>query len=315
MGGYAKTALLLAAMTGLFVGAGYLLGGQSGMVIAFGVALAMNAFAYWNSADMVLRMHNAREVNARSAPEYYGLVAELAARAGLPMPRVYIIQAEQPNAFATGRDPEHAAVAATTGLLESLSHDEVAAVMAHELGHVKNRDTLIMTVTATLAGAVGMLAQFGFFFGGGRSSDGESRPLGGLGAILVMLLAPLAAMIVQMAISRSREYEADRLGAEICGQPERLASALQRIEAVAHGRPLPSAENNPATAHMFIHAPLGAHGMDNLFSTHPSTKNRVARLLAMRDLGAGTPARRGTGPAGRRGSVPGTGRARRAPWG
>ncbi len=309
MNGYAKTALLLAAMTALFMGAGFLVGGESGMLIALMVAMGMNAFAYWNSADMVLRMHNAREVDARTAPDYYGMVADLAARAGLPMPRVYLIQADQPNAFATGRDPQHAAVAATTGLLQALSREEVAAVMAHELAHVKNRDTLIMTVTATLAGALSMLANFGFFFGGSRD---ENRPLGGLGALLVMLLAPLAATVVQLAISRSREYEADRIGAEICGRPDWLASALGRIEAAAQGRPLPSAERNPATAHLFIHSPLGAHGWDNLFSTHPSTKNRIAKLLNM-----GRPAAPGPLPRSRppRGSVPGAGRRPGGPWG
>jgi heat shock protein HtpX len=284
MMGYMRTAMLLAALTALFLGAGYLLGGQGGMVIGLLVALGMNAFAYWNSDKVVLRMHNARQVDRRTAPEFYGLVAQLADRAGLPMPKVYVIDTDQPNAFATGRSPEHAAVAATTGLLRRLSSEEVAGVIAHELAHIKHRDTLIMTVTATLAGALSMIANFAFFFGG-MSSDNRNNPLGIVGVLLTAILAPLAAMMVQMAISRSREYEADRVGAEICGHPLWLASALQRIEAFARGIVNPAAERSPATAHLFIINPLHAHAVDGLFSTHPSTANRVARLRAMAGAG------------------------------
>ena len=208
---FARTALLLAAMTALFLAVGYMLGGTGGMVIALGIAVAMNAFAYWNADKMVLRMYGARRVDAGTAPEFYGLIEQLAARADLPMPKVYLIDNPQPNAFATGRNPENAAVAATTGLLGTLSYEEIAGVMAHELAHVKNRDTLIMTITATIAGAIGMLANFALFFGGNRNN-----PLGIVGSLMIMILAPLAAMLVQMAISRSREYGADRGGAEIC---------------------------------------------------------------------------------------------------
>ena len=278
-----RTGLLLAGMTGLFLAVGYLIGGQGGMIMAFVFALAMNGWAYWNSDKMVLRMTNAREVDARSAPEYYNLVQELARRAGLPMPKVYVIQENQPNAFATGRNPENAAVAATTGLLHHLSHEEIAGVMAHELAHVRNRDTLIQTITATVAGAIGMLAQFAFFFGGGN----RNNPLGIVGALLIMILAPVMAMLVQMAISRTREYEADRIGATISGQPLWLASALDRIDTMARGVDNPAAERNPATAHMFIINPLHAHAVDSLFSTHPSTESRVRRLREM--AGAGGP--------------------------
>jgi len=273
MSGYFRTALLLAGMTALFLGAGYMLAGQGGMVIALMIALGMNAFAYWNSDKVVLRMYNARQVDGRTAPELYGMVEQLAHRAGLPMPKVYIIESDQPNAFATGRNPENAAVAATTGLLQRMSSEQVAGVMAHELAHVKNRDTLIMTITATLAGALSMLANFALFFGGNRDN-----PLGIIGTILMMILAPLAAMLVQMAISRSREYEADRIGAEICGHPMWLASALERLEAASRQIDNVAAERNPATAHMFIINPLHAHKVDSLFSTHPNTANRIARL-------------------------------------
>ncbi|WP_374631666.1 zinc metalloprotease HtpX [Ferrovibrio sp.] len=280
---YTKTAILLAAMTGLFVGVGYLIGGSGGMMIAFAIACAMNLFAYWNSDKMVLRMYGARQIGPQDAPNFYGLVQELAQRAQLPMPKVYLIDDAQPNAFATGRNPENAAVAATTGLLSMLNRDEIAGVMAHELAHVKNRDTLIMTITATLAGAVGMLANFAMFFGGSR--DGENRnPLGIVGSIALMILAPLAASLVQMAISRSREYAADRMGAEISGNPEGLASALERISQGAAHIPNERAESNPATAHLFIINPLSGRGADNLFSTHPSTQNRVA---ALRELARG----------------------------
>jgi len=268
-----KTGILLAGLTALFMGAGYLLGGEGGMLIALLVAVGMNAFAYWNADTMVLRMYNAREVDARSAPGFHGIVQQLVRRAELPMPRVYIIDNPQPNAFATGRNPENAAVAATTGLLRILDHEEIAGVMAHELAHVKNRDTLTMTVTATIAGAVSMLANFALFFGGRRDN-----PLGLIGTILVMILAPVAAMLVQMAISRTREYGADAGGAEICGNPMWLARALQKLERGAEAVDNPTAEANPATAHMFIVNPLHGQSMDNLFSTHPKTENRVGKL-------------------------------------
>jgi heat shock protein HtpX len=282
---YMRTALLLAAMTGLFVAIGYLIGGASGMVIAFLIAAAMNLFAYWSSDKMVLSMYGAQEVDPHSAPELYNLVGQLSQRAGLPMPKVYVMHNDQPNAFATGRDPQHAAVAVTTGLMRSLSNEELAGVLAHELAHIKNRDTLIMTITATIAGAIGMLANFGMFFGGSR--DGERSGPGLIGGILIAIIAPLAAMLVQMAISRSREYEADREGAAICGRPEWLASALQRIESAAHGVANHDAERNPATAHMFIINPLFGQGMDNLFSTHPSTQNRVDALMQLAAQGGG----------------------------
>lgn len=278
---YTRTALLLAALTGLFVAIGYLIGGEGGMLIAFGIALAMNLFAYWNSDKMVLSMYGAQEVDRASAPGFYGIVEQLAERAGLPMPRVYIIDSDQPNAFATGRNPQNAAVAATTGLLRLLSSEEIAGVMAHELAHVKNRDTLTMTITATLAGAIGMLANFAFFFGQSRDSNGNANPLGLVGGLLIMILAPLAAMLVQMAISRSREYEADREGAAICGQPLWLAAALGKLEQGAAQVPNELAERNPATAHLFIVNPLHGGAMDNLFSTHPSMENRIRALHEM----------------------------------
>ncbi|MCW0235986.1 MAG: zinc metalloprotease HtpX [Ferrovibrio sp.] len=317
---YLKTGLLLAAMTALFGAVGFLIGGESGMLIALALAAVMNLFAYWNSDKMVLSMYGAREVDAQTAPEFYRLVEQLAQRAGLPMPRVYVIDNEQPNAFATGRNPENAAVAATTGLLHRLSREEIAGVMAHELAHVKNRDTLIMTVTATLAGAIGMLANFAMFFGGSR--DNRSG-LGIIGSIAVMILAPVAAMLVQMAISRSREYEADKAGAGISGNPQALASALQRISGSVEQVPNAQAEGNPATAHMFIINPLHGGAMDSLFSTHPSTENRVAALMqlagAMGGGSAGTqqPAYADTPMASGTASVPvsGTARRRRSPWG
>lgn len=331
---YTKTAILLAAMTGLFVGVGFLIGGQAGMLIAFAIACAMNLFAYWNSDKMVLSMYGAREVGPNEAPNFYALVAELAQRAQLPMPRVYIIDNDQPNAFATGRNPENAAVAATTGLLNMLSREEIAGVMAHELAHVKNRDTLIMTITATLAGAIGMLANFAMFFGGNR--DGENRGgLGIIGSIALMILAPLAASLVQMAISRSREYAADRMGAEISGNPEGLATALERITHGAERITNHQAEGNPATAHLFIVNPLNGQRMDNLFSTHPSTENRVAALRELAYRGgfarqaparaqpaarpaSGWGASRSSGNTGTSGSgsVPSSGgRRRNSPWG
>ena len=259
------------------------------MVIALGVAIAMNAFAYWNSDKVVLRMYRAKEVDQSSAPQFYGIVAGLARRAELPMPKVYVIENAQPNAFATGRDPEHAAVAATTGLLRMLTPDEIAGVMAHELAHVKNRDTLIMTITATIAGAIGMLANFAFFFGGRRGAGGM------LGSIMIMILAPMAAALVQMAISRTREYGADAGGAEISGNPRALASALAKLERGARTVENQEAEGNPATAHLFIVNPLNGQRADNLFSTHPSTKNRIAKLEQM--AGAVAP-QRASGPWG-----------------
>lgn len=278
---YFRTALLLAAMTALFMGVGFLIGGQQGMMIALLIAAGMNVFSYWNSDRMVLAMNHAVEVDATTAPEFYQLVQELAARAQLPMPRVYVINEAQPNAFATGRDPEHAAVAATTGLLNLMSREEVAGVMAHELAHVKNRDTLIMTITATIAGAISMLANFAFFFGGNRDSNGNSNPLGIIGVIVAAVVAPFAAMLVQMAISRTREYSADRMGAEICGNPLWLASALDKLERGAHQIVNQTAEANPAQAHLFIINPLSGARMDNLFSTHPNTQNRIAALQAL----------------------------------
>ena len=306
-----KTAMLLAAMTALFMGIGWMIGGTQGMIIALAIAAAMNLWSWWNSGNMVLRMHNAVEIDRENAPEFYRVTEALAERAGLPMPRVYLIDSKQPNAFATGRSPENAAVAATTGLLELMSEEEVAAVMAHELAHVENRDTLIMTVTATLAAAISMLGNFAFFFGGNRNN-----PLGGLGVLLAMIVAPLAAGIVQMAISRTREYSADRRGAEICGQPLWLASALKRI-AVAAGRiPNHAAERSPSTAHMFIINPLNGDRADNLFSTHPSTENRIAELVKLAESPDFVPAgserrveaeRRAPSP------VPSVTRGRRAP--
>ncbi|MEC9369609.1 MAG: zinc metalloprotease HtpX [Pseudomonadota bacterium] len=274
-GNYFRTAILLAALTALFMVVGAAIGGQSGMITAFVIALATNAFAYWNSDKMVLRMHNAQEVDAATAPEYYDIVRQLAENAGLPMPKVYVIHTDQPNAFATGRNPDNAAVAATSGLLDKLTKEELAGVMAHELAHIKNRDILTMTITATMAGAISMLAQFGMFFGGNRNNN---NPFGLIGTLLMVFLAPLAAALVQMAISRSREYEADKLGAEICQRPIWLASALQKIAAAAGRIPNMAAERNPATAHMFIINPLSGARMDNLFSTHPNTENRIARL-------------------------------------
>ncbi|MEQ8295006.1 MAG: zinc metalloprotease HtpX [Nitratireductor sp.] len=281
-----RTAMLLAAMTALFMGVGYLIGGSGGMMIAFVLAAGMNLFSYWNADKMVLRMHHAVEVDEAGAPEFYEIVRGLSHNAGLPMPKVYLIKSDQPNAFATGRNPQNAAVAATTGLLERLSYEEVAGVMAHELAHVKNRDTLIMTITATLAGAISMLGNFAFFFGGNRDNN---NPLGFVGVLAAMIVAPLAAMLVQMAISRTREYSADRLGAEICGAPLWLASALDKIARAAGRIPNQDAERNPATAHMFIINPLSGERMDNLFSTHPDTANRIAALQAMADEFAADP--------------------------
>ncbi len=275
-----KTTLLLAALTALFMGVGYLIGGRGGAGIAFLAALATNFFAYWNSGSMVLRMFGAREVTAKEQPDLYSLVQNLCRQANLPMPRVYLIDNPQPNAFATGRNAEHAAVAVHTGLLDRLERDEVEGVIAHELGHIKNHDTLIMTLTATLAGAISMLAQFGFFFGGGNNRN-TSNPFGFMGVLLAAIIAPLGAGLVQMAVSRTREYAADKAGAEISGMPLALASALQKISASIADIPNPDAERHPAAAHLFIINPLSGLGMDNLFSTHPDTQNRVAALEAI----------------------------------
>jgi heat shock protein HtpX len=271
-----KTGMLLAALTALFMGVGYLIGGSGGAMLAFAVAATMNLFSYWNSDKVVLRMHRAREVDSRSAPDYVRLVAELAAQADLPMPRVFLIDDLQPNAFATGRNPHNAAVAATTGLLAQLSRQELAGVIAHELAHVRNRDTLIMTVTATIAGAISMLANFAFFFGGSRDNN---NPLGFVGVLLAAITAPFAAMLVQMAISRTREYSADRAGAEICGNPLWLASALAKIAQSAGRVPMVSAERNPATAPLFIVNPLTGERMDNLspLIRPPRTVSRLCR--------------------------------------
>jgi len=323
MRNHLRTFMLLAALTALFVGAGYAIGGPTGMLIALVFATGMNLISYWNADKIVLSMYRAQPADETDPDpivrNYAADVRELAARAGLPQPRVYIIDQDQPNAFATGRDPQHAAVAATRGLLRMLDRREIRGVMAHELAHVKNRDTLTMTITATIAGAISGLANFAFFFGG---RDEHGRPAGMIGAIVVAIVAPLAAALVQMAISRGREYEADRGGAEISGDAEGLASALRKIEAYAKGGVYnPDAERHPATAHMFIINPLAGSGGDNLFSTHPATENRVAALMR---LGGGAP--RGpvarapearTAPVGRRRgtAVPVTGDERQGPWG
>ena len=278
-----KTAMLLAAMTALFLLVGYSIGGAGGMIIALAIACATNVFSWWNSDKMVLRMQNAVEVNEQSAPEYYLIVKSLSERAGLPMPRTFLINSDQPNAFATGRNPQNAAIAASTGLLERLTKEEAAGVLAHELAHIESRDTLTMTITATLAGAISMLGNFAFFFGGNRN---RNSPLGGLGSLFAIIVAPLAAMVVQMAVSRSREYSADRRGAELTGHPLWLASALTKIAAAAKQIPNFRAERFPASAHMFIINPLSGLGADSLFSTHPATENRVAALEEMaRELG------------------------------
>jgi heat shock protein HtpX len=288
-----RTAMLLAVMTALFMGVGYLIGGSGGMMIALVIAAGTNLFSYWNADKMVLSMNHAVEVDEKSEPEYYAIVRGLAQRAGLPMPKVYRIESDQPNAFATGRNPEHAAVAASTGLLQRLSHEEVAAVMAHELAHVQHRDTLTMTIVATFAGAISMLGNFAFFFGGNRNNNS-----GFIGVLVAMIVAPFAAMIVQMAVSRTREYAADRRGAEICGNPLWLASALDKIARSAERIPNPDAERNPAMAHLFIINPLSGERMDSLFSTHPATENRIAALQAMAlEMGGSAPVRE-SGPSG-----------------
>ena len=277
-----KTFALLAAMTALFMGVGFMVGGTGGMMIAFVVAAGMNLFSYWNADKIVLKMYKAEPVDETHpnavVRAYVADTKQMAKDAGMPIPNITIIPNDQPNAFATGRNPQNAAVAATTGLLDMLTREEVRGVMAHELAHVKNRDTLTMTVTATIAGAIAMLANFAMFFGGG---DDRERPGGMIGTLALMILAPMAAGLVQMAISRSREYEADRVGAEIANDPQALASALQKIEAYARGAVNAPAERNPATAHMFIINPLNGKGADNLFSTHPATGNRVRALMQM----------------------------------
>jgi heat shock protein HtpX len=270
-----RTGLLMAGLTGLFVTVGFLVGGLGGMVFAFLFALGSNLFAYWKSDKIVLAMYGAREVDEQTAPRLVHIVRQLSRAAALPMPKVCIAENPQPNAFATGRDPEHAAVCVTTGLLDRVNDEELSGVLAHELGHVKNRDTLTMTITATIAGAVSMLANFAFFFGGGRRN-----PLGLIGVLLVSLLAPIAAVLVQMTISRTREFEADRAGAEISGRPLWLASALAHIDRTAQATDNPQADANPATAHMFIVNPLHG-GFAGLFSSHPPTEERIARLKAM----------------------------------
>jgi heat shock protein HtpX len=309
---FARTGLLLAVLTGIFVAMGAVVGGQTGMVVAFFAALAMNALSLWKSDQMVLGMYGAQEVDARSGGDYFRIVQELAGRAGLPMPRVYVMQNPQPNAFATGRNPSHAAVCASTGLLEMLSPEETAGVLAHELSHVKNHDTLTMAVAATIGGAISMLAQylqFGALFGGRRDNNSG---VGWIGALIAIIVAPLAAMLVQMAISRSREYQADRLGGIISGNPLWLASALRKIEGYAHEIRNEPAEAVPATAHLFIINPLAGEGMDNLFSTHPNTENRIAeleKLAAEMGIQAGTTGASVQGPWRRATSQP------RGPWG
>jgi len=320
---YVRTAMLLAGLTALFMAIGFVIGGTGGAVVALMVAAVMNLMSYWNADRLVLRLHDAHEVDERSAPELVELVRDLARRAQLPMPRVYVMDNPQPNAFATGRNPEHAAVAVSTGLLNGLNRDEIAGVLSHELAHIHNRDTLTMTITATIAGAISMLAQFGLFFGGG--SRDNNNGLGVVGTLLMVVLAPLAAMIVQMAISRTREYAADNLGARICGQPDARASALARISNAAQAIENETAERAPATAHLFIVNPLTHRGMDNLFSTHPSTENRIAALQQLahemgRDMsqGVGQPGLRPSpsipsypaNPGGPWGSTP-----PRGPWG
>jgi heat shock protein HtpX len=327
-----RTMLLLAALTALFMVIGFAIGGAPGMTIAFVIAAGMNLFTYWNSDKMVLSQQGAREVDEAQEPELYGIVRQLAASAQLPMPKVYIIETDQPNAFATGRNPENAAVAASSGLLRLMSKEEIAGVLGHELAHVKNHDTLSMTIAATIAGAISMLANFGMLFGGGRR-DGEGG--GGIvSSLLAIIVAPIAAGLLQMALSRSREYAADHDGAVISGHPLWLASALQKIEAAAREIPNEQAEENPASASLYIINPLSGQGMDNLFSTHPDTENRIAALQEqarqMGDArwpsggGIDVPPAEGPGEAGASGPWgrgprergPGDGRpARRGPWG
>ena len=278
LGNWLKTSILMAGIVALFGAIGMMLGGKQGMLLALVFGGAMNIFAYWNSDKMVLRMYNAQQVDETSSPYLYNMVRELAGRAQLPMPKVYIIHEDQPNAFATGRNPENAAVAATTGILQMLSERELRGVMAHELAHVKHRDILISTISATMAGAISALANFAMFFSG---RDEEGRPTNMIASIAVSLLAPLAASLIQMAISRAREFEADRGGAEIAGDPHALADALMKIDAFARGIPMPTAEAHPETGQMMIMNPLSGGGLRGLFSTHPATEERVAKLRAM----------------------------------
>ena len=278
MWNWTKTAVLMAGIIALFAVIGAMVGGKTGMLLALGFALLMNLGAYWFSDKLVLRMYNAQEVDHTNAPELYGMVSELANRAGLPMPRVYIIDDPAPNAFATGRNPENAAVAATTGILRLLSAREMRGVMAHELAHVAHRDILISTISATMAGAISALANFAMLFGG---RDAEGKPANPVAGFAVMLLAPLAASLIQMAISRAREFEADRGGAEMSGDPVALANALQKIDHYARGIPFEAAERHPETAQMMIVNPLSGGGVGGLFRTHPATEERVARPMAM----------------------------------
>jgi len=305
---YVRTFMLMAGLTALFGVVGYLLGGAGGMLIALAIAAATNLFSYWNSDRLALAAHNAQEVDATTAPELYGMVRDLAARANMPMPRVYLIQEDQPNAFATGRNPQNAAVAATTGILRTLSYEELAGVMAHELAHIKNHDTLTMTITATMAGAISSLTTFGMFFG-----SRDNRP-NMIVQILISVLAPMAAMVIQMAISRSREYEADRLGGEIAGNPVWLADALAKIAGAVEHIPNETAEAKPATAHMFIINPLSGRGMDSLFSTHPDTGNRIAALMEQaRAMGVGRTPQGGF--VGQASQSPWNSPHQRGPWG
>ena len=278
LGNWLKTSILMAGIIALFGAIGAMIGGKSGMLLALVFGGAMNIFSYWFSDKMVLRMYNAQPVDETSSPYLYNMVRELAARAQLPMPKVYIIHEDQPNAFATGRNPEHAAVAATSGILQMLSERELRGVMAHELAHVKHRDILLSTISATMAGAISSLANFAMFFSG---RDSEGRPSNPIASIAVALLAPLAASLIQMAISRAREFEADRGGAEIAGDPHALADALLKIDAFARGIPMPTAEAHPETGQMMIMNPLSGGGLRGLFSTHPATEERVAKLRAM----------------------------------
>ena len=284
LGNWLKTSVLMAAIMALFGAIGSYMGGASGMMMALIFGGAMNLFAYWFSDSMVLKMYNAQEVDETSAPQFYAMVRDLAQRAGLPMPRVYLIDEAQPNAFATGRNPQNAAVAATTGILHTLSARELRGVMAHELAHVQHRDILISTISATMAGAISALANFAMFFGG---RDSEGRPGNPIASLAVALLAPLAASLIQMAISRAREFEADRGGAEICGDPDALADALTKIDAYARGIRMATAEAHPATAQMMIMNPLSGGGIAGLFSTHPATEERVGRLREMAGRGRG----------------------------
>mgnify|MGYP001352826546 CR=1 FL=1 len=277
LGNWLKTSILLAGIVALFGVVGAALGGAGGMLIALAIAIVMNVYAYWFSDKVVLSMYNAQQVDEQSAPQFYRMVCELAQNAQLPMPKVYIIDEPQPNAFATGRNPEHAAVAATTGIMQILSERELRGVMAHELTHVKHRDTLTSTISATIAGAISSIASFGMLFAGGN----RERNVHPVVALLIMLLAPIAAMLIQMAISRAREFEADRGGAEISGDPQALASALHKIHDYVHQVPMQTAEQHPETAQMMIINPLSAGGIQGLFSTHPQTEERIARLMAM----------------------------------